>query len=133
MPKKSDWVISTGTKYCTYYYHCIKNKTEEELGKYIACHVDKLMGHFEHIFSYIQNCTENGDKITNKLHILLAPYCHIIDIETADEYNEIVANIELALADFSGQKIFDNFFYRNDLSYTSINKLMPHIGQSFKN
>lgn len=118
------WIICTGSKYETKYAHMFHNKTKEEIGYYIKTHVDELMGHFETISGSENLITEN-----NIHNILTELRDDIQECETSEEYNIIVIKITERLSKLSDITVFFDFYYRDDLSYTSIVKYEPHLGE----
>ena len=120
----SSWIICTGSKYKTNYAHILHNKNKHEVGRYIKTHVDELMGHFETISG--SNNLDNENIIHN---ILIRLKDKIQDCETVNEYNIIVTKITEKLYDIPDITIFNDFYFRDDLSYTSIIEYEAHLGE----
>ena len=128
MPKKTNWIIATGDKYETYYANVVRDKTPQELGKYIKTHVDELMGHFEIMAG---RCARTRDD-SNKIHCILASlYNDFENCDSQDDYPCLANKIIMELSKMEDLDVFNNFYYVEDLSYTKILEYNLSLAEMF--
>lgn len=113
---KYDWCIITGSPDNVDIYHTdiIKNKSEEQLGRYIKTHVAEL---YEHITGLLN--TDYGGKLRDMMKKIQKFYGvrgaeDIIAPETKDDFNKYVKKITEEINKFNDSDLYRELYGTSD-------------------